>query len=115
MKILSFSLFFLFLLPSPFASAAETHYRLHVDGLVCPFCAYNIEKKLGKLDGVEKVIADLKNGLVYVQVADGKKLPEKIARKEIIDAGFTLRSIDSHVAEHGMMGHMGKMDKMDMP
>jgi len=81
---------------APAGFAAETHYDLHVNGLVCPFCEYNIEKKLGKLDGVEKVKADLRQGQVYVLVADGKTLPEEAVRKEITDAGFTLKSIESH-------------------
>jgi len=74
--------------------AAETHYQLQVDGLVCPFCEYNIEKKLSKLDGVLKVKINLKEGVVKVFVADGKTLSEKIVRQEITDAGFTLRSFD---------------------
>jgi len=76
--------------------AAETHYQLQVDGLACPFCEYNIEKKLGKLDGVLKVKANLKEGVVNVLMTDGKTLPEKIVKQEITDAGFTLKSIKVH-------------------
>ena len=78
------------------STAAETHYQLQVDGLACPFCEYNIEKKVGKLDGVLKVKANLKEGVVNVLVADGKTLPEKKVKQEITDAGFTLKSIKSH-------------------
>ncbi len=76
--------------------AADKHYQLKVNGLVCPFCEYNIEKKLGKLDGVLKVKANLKEGIVNVLVADGKTLPEDNVRQEITDAGFTLKGIDEH-------------------
>ena len=34
------------------AFAAGTEYQLRVDGLACPFCAYGIEKKLKKTEGV---------------------------------------------------------------
>lgn len=95
MKI-PFVIALLFLIWSQTGLAAETHYQLQVNGLVCPFCEYNIEKKLGKLDGVERVKANLKEGQVFVLVADGKTLPENIVRQEITDAGFTLLSIDSH-------------------
>jgi len=81
---------------STVSAAAETHYQLQVDGLACPFCEYNIEKKVGKLDGVLKVKANLKEGVVNVLVADGKTLSEKKVKQEITDAGFTLRSINSH-------------------
>jgi len=81
---------------SSVSAAAETHYKLQVDGLVCPFCEYNVQKKLSKLDGVLKVKANLKEGVVNVLVADGKVLAENKARQELTDAGFTLKSIESH-------------------
>lgn len=34
------------------ALAGQPSYKLRVDGLACPFCAYGIEKKLGALEGV---------------------------------------------------------------
>ena len=33
------------------AMAASPAYRLLVDGLACPFCAYGIEKKLSAIEG----------------------------------------------------------------
>ena len=36
-------------------AGAGQSYRLTVDGLACPFCAYGIEKKLGAVNGVEKL------------------------------------------------------------
>ena len=73
--------------------AAETHYQLQVDGLVCPFCEYNVQKKLSKLDGVLEVKVNLKEGQVIVLVAVGKTLIESQARTELLDAGFTLQSV----------------------
>ena len=93
-KIIATTLVILFW--SNFSFAADTHYQLQVNGLVCPFCEFNVEKKLGKIDGVLKVKANLKEGLVNVLVADGKTLPEDIVRQEITDAGFTLKSIEVH-------------------
>lgn len=74
--------------------AAETRYQLQVNGLVCPFCQFNVEKKLGKIDGVLKVKANLKAGTVSVLMIDGKTLPEDIVRQKITEAGFTLQSIE---------------------
>ncbi|MDQ3269572.1 MAG: heavy-metal-associated domain-containing protein [Pseudomonadota bacterium] len=41
------------------ALASPASYRLRVDGLACPFCAYGIEKQLSKLDGVARVETDI--------------------------------------------------------
>jgi len=73
--------------------AAESKYQLQVNGLACPFCEYNIHKKLSKIDGVKDVQVNLKQGLVDVLMLDGQKLPETLVKKEITDAGFTLKSI----------------------
>ena len=81
---------------SAHAFAAETHYQLQVDGLVCPFCEYNVEKNLGKIEGVKQVKVNLKEGSVAILVADGHTLAEERVRQAITDAGFTLKSIKSH-------------------
>ncbi len=86
----------MFFLWSSTVFAADKHYQLQVDGLVCPFCEFNVEKKLSQIDGVLKVKANLKEGVVYMLVADGKTLPEALVRQAITDAGFTLKSIDVH-------------------
>ena len=75
------------------AFAAGTEYQLRVDGLACPYCAYGIEKKLKKTEGVEKIDIDINNGVVRVNVAEGVKLTEAQMAKLINDAGFTLRGM----------------------
>lgn len=72
------------------ATAAETAYRLHVAGLSCPFCAYGLEKRLGKLDGVRGIEIDLADGAVRVTMAEGTTLDEATARQAVKKAGFTL-------------------------
>jgi mercuric ion binding protein len=76
------------------ALAAGPSYRLQVDGLACPFCAYGIEKKLRTLDGVDKVKVDLGGGQVVVTMKDGATLAEDTARQAVKDAGFTLRAFE---------------------
>ncbi len=75
------------------AFAAGTEYQLRVDGLACPFCAYGIEKKLKKTEGVESIDIDVNNGVVRVNVAEGVTLTEAQMAKLINDAGFTLRGM----------------------
>lgn len=90
-KLAIAALSLLFLIPG--ALGGESHYKLKVDGLVCPFCEYNIEKKVSKLEGISGVKANLENGTVALTVADGVPFPEADIRKAITDAGFTLKSI----------------------
>jgi len=69
-------------------------YRLRVDGLACPFCAYGIEKKLGALEGVRSVETNIKDGVVIVTMKDGATLDETTAKKAVKEAGFSLRKLE---------------------
>lgn len=75
--------------------AGDGRYRLSVDGLACPFCAYGIEKQLRRIEGVQTVDVDLKQGQVIVTTAEGHVLTEAQARRAAEDAGFTLRRFDA--------------------
>jgi len=83
----------LFLAFSTFATAqAESHvYKLYVDGLACPFCAYGVEKMVGGLDGVKSIDIDIDEGVVNVTMKDNAKLDQEIAKQAVDDAGFSLR------------------------
>lgn len=70
-------------------------YRLQVDGLACPFCAYGIEKQLTSLQGVQDVVVDLNAGSVEVTMIDGTSLSEAAANQAVKDAGFTLKGFKS--------------------
>ncbi|WP_222610569.1 heavy-metal-associated domain-containing protein [Undibacterium griseum] len=74
--------------------AAPPLYRLHVDGLSCPFCAYGLEKKLGEVDGVQSLETNIKEGIVTVTMKDGTPLSETTAKQAIKAAGFSLRRLE---------------------
>ncbi len=74
--------------------AGET-YRLYVDGLACPFCAYGVEKKVGGLEGVEKLDIDIDVGVVAVTMAEGATLDEAAAKRAVDEAGFSLRAFEA--------------------
>jgi mercuric ion binding protein len=76
------------------AWAAVASYRLQVDGLACPFCAYGIEKKLTALEGVDKVETHIREGAVIVTMADGAALDEATAKRAVEAAGFTLNGFE---------------------
>lgn len=91
--------FFIFLtlmafLTAPFtAIAGQTSVTVKVDGLSCPFCAYGIEKKIKKIEGVEDVRVDIKSGNVTVIYKDRKSFTRERLNKAVRDAGFTPRTI----------------------
>ena len=87
------ALFIITLAASSQAFAGESQYRMRVDGLACPYCAYGIEKNLKKIDGVEEIEVDLNNGLVIVNVAEGVALTDEQMSKLFNDSGFTFRSM----------------------
>ena len=76
------------------ALAATQSYRLKVDGLACPFCAYGIEKKLSALNGVERLETNINDGTVIVVMKDGAKLDEAAVKQAVKDAGFTLKKFE---------------------
>ena len=74
------------------ALAAGNQYTLGVKGVACPFCAYGVEKRLNKIDGVAGVQVDIGDSVVRVTLQDGKTLSEEQARRAVEEAGFTLHS-----------------------
>lgn len=68
---------------------AGPEYQFEVKGLVCQACAYSIEKRLRKIDGVEDVKVHLDPGHVVVRMKDGAQLTDAQARSATEDAGFT--------------------------
>ncbi|RCK45995.1 hypothetical protein TH25_17375 [Thalassospira profundimaris] len=73
------------------AQTERAVYVLQADGLACPFCAYGIEKQLGRIDGVATVSTDIESGTVTVTMSPGASLTEKQAKEAVDRAGFTLR------------------------
>lgn len=67
---------------------------VYVDGMACPFCAYGIEKKLGKLDGLQKMEIQLEEGRVLLAFKEGPSPTENEIRRAVKKAGFTARKIE---------------------
>ncbi|HEC90610.1 MAG TPA: copper chaperone [Alphaproteobacteria bacterium] len=77
------------------ANSAGSHvYKLYVDGLACPFCAYGVEKQVSGLAGVKNVDINIDSGLVAVTMAPGASLDKATAKQAVSDAGFSLRKFE---------------------
>lgn len=90
MRILMVSIVGAALLLGSAARAEQPRYRLAVNGLACPFCAYGIEKALLATEGVTEIVIDIDAGLVRVAMSPGAALARPEAAALVADAGFTL-------------------------
>ncbi|MFV1981265.1 MAG: heavy-metal-associated domain-containing protein, partial [Rhodothermia bacterium] len=67
---------------------------VEVNGLSCPFCAYGIEKRLKKIEGVEDLSVLLEEGKVQLKMEEGVTVSEDRIKKAIDEAGFEMRSVE---------------------
>src|SRR5262252_6103552 len=74
--------------------ADATTIEMHVNGLVCAFCAQGIEKKLRKFPATADVVVSLEQRLVAVALKDGQDIPDAELRKALTNAGYTVATIE---------------------
>ncbi len=72
-----------------FALAQEQHLEVGISGMVCKFCAHNVEKHLSKLDGIKQASVNLDKGVALIIMAPGKQANAEQIKKIITKAGFT--------------------------
>ncbi len=75
------------------SAAEQKTVTVRVDGLACPFCAYGLEKKLKKIEGVEKLEIKRNDGLVTLYYKADAKIDKQIIDKKVMEAGFTPREL----------------------
>jgi copper chaperone CopZ len=78
---------------APIALRAAT-VEMHVNGLVCAFCAQGIEKKLRRFPATADVVVSLEQRLVAVALKDGQDIPDAELRKALTNAGYTVTTIE---------------------
>lgn len=76
------------------ALASDVGYKMRVDGLVCPYCAYGIEKKFKQIDGVNAIDVDVQNGIVSLCAGENVKFTDEQLKQLFTDSGFTYRSME---------------------
>lgn len=77
----------------PPALQGATLYHLEVRGMVCPFCAFNVEQLINDLNGVQYVEVNVDKGLVAVAVKAGANLRRKRLAPLFTKAGFELEEM----------------------
>jgi len=89
----------LFLLSGPVLAEPQEVLEIDVAGMTCAFCAYGVEKNLGKLPGVEKAQVSLEAKKARVVMKAGETPDETTIREIIRDAGFTPRESSRYTEE----------------
>lgn len=70
------------------AAPGTTHTVLRAEGFSCPSCVAKIEKRLGRLDGVEHVRVRFASARIEVD-HDPKKVSEADVVAAVANAGYT--------------------------
>ncbi len=73
-----------------------THVRtieVTVLGMTCSFCAYGVEQKLNKLEGVGELTVDLKNGRAILEMDDEADVSNETLLQTVDAAGFDVSRI----------------------
>ena len=66
---------------------------VHVNGLVCDFCARSIEKMFSKKESVSNVDLSLEKILITINFKEGKNLNDEKIIQIIEDAGYAVTEI----------------------
>jgi copper chaperone CopZ len=75
------------------ASVQAATIEMNVNGLVCAFCAQGIEKQLRKFPATADVVVSLEQKLVAVALKDGQDIPDAELRRALMNAGYTVKTI----------------------
>lgn len=78
--------------------------EMTVHGLSCPFCAYGLEKKLRKLEGLDSLSVEFKTGKVFLLLQDGSKATDERLKQLVKDAGFEVVKIARSAPKRGSSG-----------
>ena len=79
---------------TPSEVLAGASVRLKVDGMVCPFCAYGLEKRLKEIKSIDEVLIRVSDGLIQIRTKDDQELTDEALREAVKKSGFSLTEIE---------------------
>lgn len=77
------------LLLTGIVQARVSSMTVSVDGMACPFCAFGVEKRLKKVNGVATIAVDMKTGTANLVAKPKASIHYQEVPGAIKDAGFT--------------------------
>lgn len=73
------------------ALAGDKEHLMKVHGAVCPACAYGLEKKFMKIEGVKAFDVDFKSGIVSVCAEETITFSEEQLATMFKESGYTFK------------------------
>lgn len=67
--------------------------EVYIEGMACPFCTYNVEKKIREIADVQTVSTDLNTGVARVIFVQGAKPDSQALWGKVVKSGFTPKKI----------------------
>ncbi len=83
-------------LPRP-AHSRVLEVTVTVEGLACPFCAYGIEKKLKRVEGVSSIDIQMEKGVVIITSVNDRSVNFGQVPGAVKDSGFSLKQMKVRV------------------
>ena len=68
--------------------------RLKVNGMVCPFCAYGLEKRLQEIARIDAVLIRISDVLVQIRTKEDQELTDEVLADVVKKSGFSLIEIE---------------------
>ena len=87
--IISYITVFFMAITSLMAQEGMDQFKVQVDGLGCPFCAYGLEKKFKEFKGIEDVKINIETGDFTFAYPAEKELTLDAVEKQVEKAGYT--------------------------
>jgi len=79
--------------PTGDAPDAPRQIEVTILGMSCPFCAYGVEQKLKRLEGVADLEVVLETGLATIRMEAGADVSNALLQKTVKEAGFEVARI----------------------
>ncbi len=90
--------------PAAASTARTVVYKLRVNGLACPYCAYGIEKTFEKTGKTATIEVQIASGLVVLHMKPGRTFTPKRLKQLVANAGFTLKGVQEASGSNSTSG-----------
>ena len=78
---------------APVQEPEPRQIQVTILGMSCPFCAYGVQQKLKRLDGVVELEVVLETGLATLTLEEDADISNELLHETVKDAGFEVAKI----------------------
>ena len=96
---------------APVPEPKPRQIQVTILGMSCPFCAYGVQQKLGRVEGVTDLKVELSTGLATLTLEPDVDVPNDLLLETVDEAGFEVakivRNFDSEFPDWVPGGEVG--------